>query len=125
MAKGIIDTMLCICAVICAGYFFHRRNKKESDVLGVLELKQVFDWIDEVLPLVQKSSGEKFEVNILPNKESQSLAKIKDKRVYVAVLQKVTDGTQKVMKTKVFYANSVDEDLSSLNIGNIIVIPIE
>lgn len=127
MTKVIIGTMLFVCAAFCAGYFIHRgRNRgPKRDVKAVLNLKDIFDWVDEILPQIQKGAEEKLEINILPNAESQSLTKVNDKRIYVAILQKDIDGEKKVLKTKVFYANSVDVDLSSLNNGNIVVIPIE
>ena len=126
MTKVIIGTMLFVCAAVCAGYFVHRKRKvSDIDVKGVLNLKLIFDWVDEILPQISKGAGEKLEINILPNAESQTLTKINDKRVYVAILQKDINGEKKVLKTKVYYANSVDVDLSSLNSGNIVVIPIE
>lgn len=126
MTKVIIGTMLFVCAAVCAGYFVHRKRKvSDIDVKGVLNLKLIFDWVDEILPQISKGAGEKLEINILPNEESQTLTKINDKRVYVAILQKDINGEKKVLKTKVYYANSVDVDLSSLNSGNIVVIPIE
>lgn len=126
MTKVIIGTMLFVCAVACVGYFVHRKRKiGDTNVKDTLNLKHIFDWVDQILPQVNKGAGEKLEINILPNAESQSLTKISDKRIFVAVLQKDVNGAKKVLKTKVFYANSVDVDLSSLNIGNIVVIPIE
>lgn len=126
MTKVIFGTILIVCAAVCAGYFVHRKSKSGNiDVKDVLKLKHIFDWVDEILPSISKGSGEKMEINILPNASSQVLTKLKDKRVYVAILQKDINGEKKVLKTKVYYANSVDVDLSSLNNGNIIVIPIE
>lgn len=126
MTKVIIGTMLFVCAAVCAGYFVHRRKKVDGiDVKGVLNLKDIFDWVDEIIPHIKRESGEKLEVNVLPNAESQTLAKVNDKRIYVAILQKDINGIKKVLKTKVFYADSVDADLSSLKNGDIVVIPIE
>lgn len=122
MLKEILSTALCLCAAVCVGYFYHRSKK---GVFKVLELKHVFDWIDETLPQYKKDDSEKFEVNILPNEESQTLTKIKDKRVYVFVLQKLIDGDKKVITTKIVKAESIDADLSSLKQGNIVIIPIE
>lgn len=126
MTKVIIGTMLFVCAAVCAGYFVHRKRRiGDIDIKDILNLKHIFDWVDEILPQISKGIGEKLEVNILPNTDSQALTKINDKRVYVAILQKDINGEKKVLKTKVFYANSVDVDLSSLKNGNIVVIPIE
>lgn len=126
MTKVIIGTMLFACAVVCVGYFVHRKRKVNNiDVKEELNLKHIFDWVDEILPQIPQGVGEKLEINILPNAESQTLTKIKDNRVYVAILLKDTDGEKKVLKTKVYYANTVDVDLSSLNNGDIVVIPID
>ena len=122
----IIGTVLIVCAAVCAGYFVHRKRKGSSvDVKDTLFLNYIFDWVDEILPQIQRDAGEKLEISILPNRESQALTKIKDRRVYVAILQKSIKGEKKVLKTRIFYANSVDADLSNLNKGDIIVIPVE
>ena len=125
MTKVIIGTALIACAAVCVGYFiYHKRKANNIDVNEVLNLKLIFDWVDEILPQISKGAVERIEINILPNAESQVLTKIKDYRVYVAVLQKYINGEPKVLQTKVYYANSVDVDLSALNDGKIVVIPI-
>ena len=114
--------------ILCTGYVIHRQRKGSPigvNVLDELQLNHIFDWIDEIVSSVEKAKGEKLKACILPNKESQQLAKTKDKRVYVVILQKEIEGATKVLKTKVFYADSVSEDLSSLKIGKIVEIPIE
>ena len=98
---------------------------KELKVLESLKLKDIFDWVDSVFNNIEKGEGERFEINVLPNPESQKLAKQNDKRIYVAVLKKEKDGVENVVATKTFYAQAVDVDLESLNHGNIVVIPIE
>lgn len=126
MTRIMIGTMLFVCAAVCAGYFIHRaKSGKKVDVKDILYLKDIFDWVDELLPQIQIGVGEKLVINILPNSESQALTKVSDRRVYVAILQKDINGKKQVLKTKVFYANTVDKDLSMLNKGSIVEIPIE
>ena len=127
MNKTVIGIALLTCAAVCVGYFVHRKRKmdKELKVLESLKLKDIFDWVDSVFNNIEKGEGERFEINVLPNPESQKLAKQNDKRIYVAVLKKEKDGVENVVATKTFYAQAVDVDLESLNHGNIVVIPIE
>ena len=109
------------------GYIIHRKRRGsliDVNVIEELQLNHIFDWIDEVVPSIEKSKDEKLKACILPNKESQQLAKTKDNRIYVVILQKDLEDTTKVLKTKIFYANSLSKDLSSLNTGNIVEIPI-
>ncbi len=118
--------MLTVCAVLCVGYIIHRKNKEKENgnnqnVKDVLKLQDIFDWIDVATRDIAKNGDSKLEANILPNDASQELTKLNDKRVYVALIK---DG-EKVLKTKTFYAKSVDVDLESLKKGNIVVIPIK
>ena len=109
------------------GYIIHRKRRGsliDVNVIEELQLNHIFDWIDEIVPAIEKSKDEKLKACILPNKESQQLAKTKDNRIYVVILQKDLEDTTKVLKTKIFYANSLSKDLSSLNTGNIVEIPI-
>ena len=126
MGKIFLGTMLTVCAVLCIGYIIHRKNEgKENgnnqNVKDVLKLQDIFDWIDVATRDIAKNDDTKLEVNILPNDASQELTKSNDKRVYVALIK---DG-EKVLKTKTFFAKSVDVDLESLKKGNIVVIPIK
>lgn len=123
MSKYVIGAMLTVCAVLCIGYVIHRRNKEteELNVKDVLKLQDIFDWIDVATRDIAKNDDSKLEANILPNDASQELTKVNDKRVYVALIK---DG-EKVLKTKTFYAKSVDVDLESLKKGNIVIIPIQ
>lgn len=120
MTKFIIGTILLVCAAVCAGYFHYRKKP-----VNLLKLRDILNWIDEILPQIPKEEGVKLEVNILPNKESQDLLKHSDKYAYVAILQKIENDKNVVLRTKVFRAKSVDIDLESLKSGNIVVIPIE
>lgn len=109
--------MLTVCAALCIGYIIHRVTKPKN----VLKIQDIFDWIDVEMSDIDKNKSSKLEVNVLPNSDSQKLTKQNDKHIYVAVIK---DG-DKVLKTKTFYATSVDIDLESLNKGEIVVIPIK
>ena len=74
---------------------------------------------------VKRDSASKYEVNILPNKDTQKLIKKKDTMAYAVILSCNTETKTTVVSTKIFYAKSIDVDLESLNQGNIVVIPIE
>lgn len=128
--KNFIWGTAILVGVLCVGYYFHRKVKSclmdsSKNVLDVLCLKDVFDWIDTIMQNREKMEGVKYEVNILPNIDSQKFLKTKDKSVYVAILQEIQNGEKHVTETKVFYAKTVDIDLDSLNNNNIVVIPIE
>lgn len=128
--KWTIGAFIFTFAVLCVGYIIHRKRTGPIvgggvNVLEELQLNHIFDWIDIVVPSIENARGEKLKVCILPNKESQQLAKTKDTRIYVVTLQKDIEGSSKVLKTKIFYANSVSKDLSSLDNGNIVEIPIK
>ena len=113
-----------MCAII-VGYFFHRKRKTSHDTLEVLRLPDIFIWIDDQMNNVKRDSASKYEVNILPNKDTQKLIKKKDTMAYAVILSCNTETKTTVVSTKIFYAKSIDVDLESLNQGNIVVIPIE
>ena len=74
---------------------------------------------------VERDSASKYEVNILPNKDTQKLIKKKNSMAYAVILNRNTEKKTTVISTKVFYAKSIDVDLDPLNQGKIVVIPIE
>lgn len=124
MTKIVLGTMLVVCAAVCAGFIAYRKRESKIEVLDSLKLNHIFTWIDKVLVSFEKEEGAKFKVQILPNKESRNLAKSNDKRIYVVVLQKELNGSTNVIKTKIFYAVSLDRALSDLESGNLLEIPI-
>lgn len=128
MSKIIIGTLFAACALVCIGYYIHRKNKGQNsgtDVLDLLKLQDIFKWIDEVFLRIGKESGVKYEINILPNGDTQKLIKKKDRRAYAVILKKEETGEKKVVLTKVFFANAIDVDLDALNDNQIVVIPVE
>lgn len=124
MSKIVIS--LIITGAVVAGYFIHRKGKEQpTNILDVLKLKNVFDWIDTILSGVKQEDNVSYELDILPNSESQKLLKQRNQYAYVAVIRRIGDEKQETLSTKVFYAKSVDIDLSDLNKGKTIVIPID
>lgn len=124
MTKIVLGTMLVVCAAVCAGFIAYRKRESKVEVLDSLKLNHIFTWIDEVLASIEKEEDAKFKVKILPNQESRELAKSNDKRIYVVVLQKELNGSTNVIKTKIFYAVSLDRALSDLESGKLLEIPI-
>lgn len=124
MKKIIIGTVIIVCA-LGIGYYFHWKRKTKHDTLETLRLSDIFTWIDECMEKFPKDSLSKYEVNILPNQDTQKLLKTNDSMAYAAILNKKTDTNSSVISTKIFYAKSIDVDLESLNKGIIVVIPIE
>ena len=125
MTKIVLGTMLVVCAAVCAGFIAYRKRESKVEVLDSLKLNHIFTWIDEVLASIEKEENAKFKVIILPNQESRELAKSNDKRIYVVVLQKELNGSTNVIKTKIFYAVSLDRALSDLESGILLEIPIK
>lgn len=125
MTKIVLGTMLVVCAAVCAGFIAYRKRESKVEVLDSLKLNHIFTWIDEVLASIEKEEDAKFKVTILPNQESRELAKSNDKRIYVVVLQKELNGSTNVIKTKIFYAVSLDRALSDLESGILLEIPIK
>ena len=125
MTKIVLGTMLVVCAAVCAGFIAYRKRESKVEVLDSLKLNHIFTWIDEVLASIEKEEDAKFKVKILPNQESRELAKSNDNRIYVVVLQKELNGSTNVIKTKIFYAVSLDRALSDLESGILLEIPIK
>ena len=128
MTKEVVfGTMLFVCVAACAGYFIYRKIYGGTGGTKniTLSLKDVFEWIDNIYPQFQQQAEGKMEVCILPNEESRKLTKNQDRRLYVAVLQQDINGEKRVLTTKNFFADSVDNELSSLKAGNMVIIPIE
>lgn len=119
-----IGTVIVTCTLVCIGYYIHRK-KNNPIVLDILTLQDIFSWIETIFHEIEKDNNTSYEVNILPNADTVELIHAKDSRAYAAILKKGKAGETKVISTKVFYANSLDRDLSSLHDNQIVVIPIE
>lgn len=120
----LVGSVIVTCVIACLGYVIYR-NRKSPKPLDTLTLQDIFSWVDILFDKIEKESDTKYEVNILPNSDTKKLIKAKDERAYAAILQQEKGVEKKVISTKVFYANSLDRDLSSLNDNKIVVIPIE
>lgn len=127
MNKIIISAV--VTGAVIVGYAVYRilkRPGRPSVIIDeVLTLKNIFAWVDDEMVKQKEEKNSEFEINVLPNLESQQITKTKNKYIYVAVLRKKNDdGQYSTISTKVFYAKAVDIDLNALTQGDIVVIPI-
>lgn len=125
MTKIVLCTMLAVGAAACVGYIAFRKRNSKVDVLESLDLNYIFNWIDEVMARIEIEKGATFKVFVLPNEDTQKLAKMKDKRSYAVVLQKELNDNKTIIEIKIFYALSLDRTLSDLECGKLLEIPIE
>lgn len=114
---------LLVTCIVVGGYLVYKKRKKGAKI-EQLSINTVLSWIDEVTQGIIHEDGVDYQVKVLPNSSTNELLKESKEGAYAAVLVKTNGNESSVLKTRVFYANSVDDSLQALLDDNVVIIPI-
>lgn len=92
---------------------------------ATLEVSDILNWVDEILPNIKVEDGFKYRVTVLPSEDTQKLLKRKLKNAYAILFVAQKGDENIVLKQRIIMAKNLADELNSLKQGNIVEMPVQ